>query len=120
MNTTTTSLINDIGKGVYDADLKTIAEYIRFREKHIAPQAYQFRVGQRVWFNEKVRPTYLVGVSATITKINNTRVKLRLDDRTYEWHIGRHKKKAEEYILGRFGTGDIACPPNLLTMTEPK
>lgn len=103
MNATTTALINDISKGAYDADLKTIAEYIRFREKHIAPKAYQFRVGQRVWFNEKVRPTYLIGIPATITKINNTRVKLRLDDRT-----------------GRFGTGDIACPPNLLTMEEPK
>lgn len=102
MNSNTHNLINEIAKGTYDADLDTLTEYIRFRQKHLAPKAYEFRVGQRVWFNDKVRPTYLIGVPATITKINQKKVKVRLDDRT-----------------GRFGTGDISCPTNLLTMKDP-
>lgn len=102
MNSNTHSLINDISKGTYDSDLETIAEYIRFRQKHLAPKAYEFRVGQRVWFNDKVRPTYMAGVAATITKINQKKVKVRLDDRT-----------------GRFGTGDLTCPTDFLSMKDP-
>lgn len=102
MNSNTHLLINDISKGTYDTDLETIAEYIRFRQKFLTPKAYDFRVGQRVWFNDKVRPAYMAGVAATITKINQKKVKVRLDDRT-----------------GRFGTGDITCATNLLTMKDP-
>lgn len=102
MNSNTHLLINDITKGAYDEDLSTIVEYVRFRQKYLAPQVYEFHVGQRVWFNDKVRPTYLKGVAATITKINQKKVKVRLDDRT-----------------GRFGTGDLTCPTNILSMKDP-
>lgn len=45
-------------------------------------------VGQTVWFNEKVRPTYLKGAAATIKKINRERVIVDLVKPTDRFHKG--------------------------------
>lgn len=58
---------------------------------------YSFRVGQKVKFNHTARPQYMIGQLATITKVNRSRVVIRLDS-----------------PAGRFSAGDIRCPVSLL------
>ena len=57
----------------------------------------QFRVGMKVRFKHTTHPTYLRGATATITKVNQKRVKVKLDN-----------------PMGRFGEQDINVPLDLL------
>lgn len=72
-------LLTAIHLGTYDANLDTLRYAIIDRQKAKAPKAYEFRSGQRVFFNSKVRPQYLQGVGATVTKINHTKIVVDLD-----------------------------------------
>jgi hypothetical protein len=83
-----------IMSGQYDADLDTLTNVIRERRKQQEQVKGMFlRPGDRVCFNDKVRPKYLRGAQATVVKVNKTRAVIQLDDKT-----------------GRFGTGNTNAP----------
>ncbi len=89
-------------EGKYDGQLQMIQNTVANRLKFLTPKINGInirdaRVGQRVKFNERVRPAYLRGAFGTITKVNRERVKLVLDDPT-----------------GRFGTKPINTPVAIL------
>ena len=104
-------IIAAIQCGALDVNLDTIerAVHIRRIQTRTTPQMehpddghgsqlpVRFTVGMKVRFNSKTRPTYLRGQTATITKVNQVRVKVKLD-----------------IPSGRFGEGDIMVPTNLI------
>jgi hypothetical protein len=116
MQKNTAEFIVGLLNGEFDQDLEEILSLVRSRMDRAIPscppakipldrkQKESFtplRVGQRIWLNSKVRPKYMIGAAAVITKVNRTRVKLRLDNPN-----------------GRFGQSDIACPMSLISTTE--
>lgn len=61
------------------------------------------KIGDKVWFNDKVSPKYLVGERCTVVKINRERVKVTLDRGS----------------IGRFSGGPTRCPLSILTNINP-
>ena len=106
---TITALLNAIKAGDFDAhldDISTAAITRRAITKGVNTESpsIPLRVGMRVWLNRNVRPQYMFGYEATVTKINRTRVKIRLAE-----------------SVGRFGAArDISCPVSLLSTTNPR
>lgn len=110
-------LIGAIVDGTYDADLELLEGAINGRKRalglgihHPEPDhfpannggsgltARDFKSGDRVVFNDRINPRYLLGVTATIKRPKNTRVVINLDR-----------------DAGRFRAGvDITCYPNTL------
>lgn len=82
--------------GDFDEYLDGMIDSIRYRQKDIAPKARDFKVGDRVRYNEHVRPKYMAGVEGVIQKINRTKVTVQLDS-----------------SQGRF-YGPVNTPPSLL------
>lgn len=85
-------------EGKYDGQLQMIQNTVANRLKFITPEISGInirdaRIGQRVIFNSRVRPTYLRGAFGTIAKVNRERVKIVLDN-----------------AQGRFGTKPINTP----------
>lgn len=81
-------LLTAIRNGNYDQNLDGIRHAIIDRQKAKAPRAYEFRPGQRVFFNSKVRPQYLQGVGATVVKINHTKIVVDLDQPAGRFYKG--------------------------------
>ena len=68
-------------RGEYDEYLDNIIAAVHNRKKDMAPKIWEYQVGQIVKFNSNVRPKYLTGVSATVKKINRTKIVVDLDER---------------------------------------
>ncbi len=73
-------ITQSIFSGQQDDDLDAIKEAVRFRQKVIAGgKLRSLHVGDRVRFNSAARPQYLIGLEAVVTKVNQTRVKVRIE-----------------------------------------
>ena len=88
--------------GKFDGDLDALSNAIRERRKVADNLKGLFlRAGDRVQFNDKVRPKYLQGVKATVVRVNKTRAVIKLDDPT-----------------GRYGTGNTTAPYAIIDKVE--
>lgn len=79
-----------------EADLRRIEAAVTRRRQ---AQIRAFRPGQQIRLSAETRPAYLQGQTAMITRVNKTRVVLRLDNP----EIGR-----------RFAHGEFTCPVELI------
>lgn len=87
-----------IVQGKYDqTQMDGIVEAVVFRRKQLVPFIH---VGDLVKFNERTKPTYLIGVTGKVTKVNNKRVQVLLD-----------------HPVGRFSR-TIMSPKSLLEVTK--
>lgn len=72
-------LLSDIHTGIYDDDIERLAIALRRRENAIASDTfYTVEVGDLVRFNNKTRPKYLQGATATVVDKNTTRLVVKL------------------------------------------
>ena len=67
--------------GDFDAHLDTLIADLRDRKARTAPKAADFTVGDAVKFGPNTNPKYLIGVPATVTKVNRTKVVVDLNER---------------------------------------
>lgn len=104
-----TTIIEAIEKGTFDAGIDRLTDAVYGRRiilKEKREQAIwdQLEVGTKIRLNNKVKPTYLRGLTGVITDFRRTRVTLRMD----------------KPLPGRYGTGKgrlnytLICPPALL------
>jgi hypothetical protein len=91
-------------KQLSDDDLTIIEDAIRGRRGVVAPvqakapSIYTFSVGDRVRFNQRANPKYLIGTEATVTGHKRTKITIKLDA-----------------AAGRFGGhGNITCPLSII------
>ncbi|MEA2210660.1 MAG: hypothetical protein QOF83_608 [Solirubrobacteraceae bacterium] len=92
-------LLDAIASGELDQHLVAIADAVRARREllHTVRSAHAiaaFCVGDTVLFNGNIRPRYLQHEAAVITALDDRQVTVRL------WRP-----------LGRFGHGEVRCPP---------
>ncbi len=74
-------VIAAIGRGEFDAQLSAFSSEIRRRQELLTLQkGHSFRAGQKVVFNGKTRPRYLVGLQATILDVNQVTAWCALDE----------------------------------------
>ena len=96
-----------IQNGEFDDALQDIYDAILQRRKKLKQRLHSkddLRVGDHVRITDSVRPQYLAGLTATIIKINRTRVHL-------EFHSGQE--------LGRFEKHSYsACPISLIELID--
>ena len=93
-------MVNEIVSGTYDKDLDKIIEAISRRRQYLAQiQFMNLSVGDKVKFNSKARPQYLVGQTCQITGKRNKNVVVKLDNVA---------------MAGRFRNGTIVTPITLL------
>lgn len=89
-------ILGEIVSGRLDEHLANLERAIKRRQ---STRLRQFKPGDRVVMNDKCRPAYLQGLTATIVRVNQKRVIVNFDP-------GQN--------LGRFGSGQgISCPPEL-------
>lgn len=75
-----TEITQSILNGEQDEDFDQIKEAIVLRKKVIgSTKLRSLRAGDRVRFNSGARPQYLIGLEAVVTKVNQTRVKVRIE-----------------------------------------
>lgn len=67
--------------GEQDEWLDNITAVVHNRKRDMAPKIWEYRVGERVRFNDSTKPKYLRGVEATVRDINRTRIVVDLDQR---------------------------------------
>lgn len=92
-------LFEAIADGSLDAHRDAIYERFRRRDSmQRMEKVAAFAPGDTVVFNDKVRPAYLKGVKATVVKVNQTSVSVRIDN---------------PLQAGRYG-GITKCPVNLV------
>lgn len=72
-------LIRHIKLGEFDDNLDGLTSAIKARRDAIQPQIWEFVVGERVRIKSTAKPTYLRGATATIKKINRTRLVIDFD-----------------------------------------
>lgn len=74
---------------VTDEQLDQIRRAIEGRKEVIAAKMrVSLVVGQTVWFNDKVRPTYMQGKPAVVRKINRERIVVDLNQPCGRFHKG--------------------------------
>lgn len=66
-------------RGDYDANLGNIIDAVKMRKDALAPKAWDFSVGDRVRYISGVRPKYLAGEEGIVSKVNRTKVVVKLD-----------------------------------------
>lgn len=71
---------------------------INFPKTFVTKNINDFRVGQRVRFNSRVTPRYMIGKIARVTKVNRERVKIQL----------------EGGAVGRFDGENMSCPISII------
>ena len=87
-----------IVQGKYDqTQMDGIVEAVVFRRKQLVPFIH---VGDLVKFNERTKPTYLIGATGKVIKVNSKRVEIQLDN-----PIGRFRNR-------------IMSPKGLLEVTK--
>ena len=74
-------MINNIKSGEYDDQLDMIIAAVRARKDALKPQIWEFQIGDRVKI-VNANPKYLNGSTATVKKINRTKVVIDLDTPT--------------------------------------
>lgn len=95
-------IANDIILGYHDADLDTISEAIRLRRSRspATNRLWDFKIGDKVRFNERANPKYLIGQIATVTGIKQKKIAVSIDDKE---------------AAGRFGAStNIGCPLSIV------
>lgn len=97
------ALLDSIVGGELDQQQDRIAAAFKQRKKLLEARVMSaIKPGDRVKFNDKVRPRYMAGQLATVTKVNETTVTVNLDQNA-----------------GRFGEGrGLKCPIGLLTVIK--
>lgn len=99
---TTNEIIHSILDGDNDGEFDEIIQAIKVRRKSMdAGKVLGLRVGDRVRFNSRTRPQYLVGVEGEVVKKNQTSVTVKPDE-----------------ALGRFSGDPIRCPVGLVDKVE--
>jgi hypothetical protein len=99
---TTNEIIHSILDGDNDGEFDEIIQAIKVRRKSMdAGKVLGLRVGDRVRFNSRTRPQYLVGVEGEVVKKNQTSVTVKPDE-----------------ALGRFSGDPIRCPVGLVDKIE--
>ena len=84
--------------GEVDTELDEITDAIQGRKEMLNnAKARTLNVGDRIRFNNSVRPRYLAGSEGVVTGWKRTKIQIRPDD-----------------ALGRFHGGDINCPVSIL------
>lgn len=77
MTMSAASLAAEIVMGQHDAHLAQIRDALRARQAALdAAKLYTFNVGDRVRFNDRISPRYLIGRQGTITAIGAEKVTL--------------------------------------------
>ena len=71
-------MINNIKSGEYDEQLDMILAAVKARKNALKPQIWEFLIGDRVKIIN-ANPKYLNGSTATIKKVNRTKVVIDLD-----------------------------------------
>lgn len=84
--------------GAFDPHLDHIIKATKARREAIAPS---LKPGDPVVFNHLVRPRYMKGLRAVVTKVNDKSVGVEI--------IAEDKDRA-----GRFAEGEFRCPKTLL------
>lgn len=97
-------LLDAIASGELDQHLVAIADAVRARREllHTVRSAHaiaQLCVGDTVMFNGNIRPRYLQHEAAGITALDERQITVRL------WRR-----------VGRFGDGEVRCPPLALQL----
>ena len=77
------TIVNDITRGIYDAELDSIQAAARQRKKlnnsaHAAVTMAKLQVGDRVVLKE-IRPKYMMGQGATVIGKLRTKLEVKLD-----------------------------------------
>jgi hypothetical protein len=99
-------LLDAIAAGELDHHLVAIADAVHARRELLhtvnsAAAIAELCVGDEVMFNRRIRPRYLEHELATITELDSRWVKVRL-----------------ARPVGRFGDGELRCPPLALRRLE--
>jgi transcription antitermination factor NusG len=71
-------MISNIKSGEYDDQLDMILAAVKARKNALKPQIWEFQVGDKVKIVND-NPKYLNGATATIKKVNRTKVVIDLD-----------------------------------------
>jgi hypothetical protein len=71
-------MISNIKSGEYDDQLDMILAAVKARKNALKPQIWEFQIGDKVKIIN-ANPKYLNGSTATITKVNRTKVVIDLD-----------------------------------------
>lgn len=80
MINTIDDLCHYIGKGEFDDHLDELAERVSRRKTALSALFFStLKVGDKVMFNERTRPKYLQGATATVVELNRTRAVVDLD-----------------------------------------
>jgi hypothetical protein len=75
------TIVAMIMDGTLDGEHERITDAIRWRKgRDRLVKAATMRVGQHVKLNDKCRPTYLIGQTGLITKVNQTTALVRFDN----------------------------------------
>ena len=73
-------IVTPILKGECDEFLKSIIDTAQLRQTQLKPKIYEFNVGDRVKM-VNTNPRYLNGATATVRKINRTKIVIDLDEK---------------------------------------
>ena len=91
---------SDIILGKHDDELDAILSAVRTRRDALAQAVgVSIKSGDTVRFNDTIRPRYLAGQTAKVSKVNRTTLTVTLTNPT----VGR-----------KFGTGPFRCPLTLI------
>jgi hypothetical protein len=97
-------LIQEILNGDFDDSLQVIGEAIKERRAIKARMKFfELQIGDRVMLADSVRPKYLVGAPATVSRKKQKRIEITIDR---EW-IDHHPE-------ARRFAGFIGCTPNMV------
>lgn len=79
----------NIRGGAHDDELDAIIRAAQDRKKALAPTVYDFRVGDKVRFNDTTRPQYMRGMLATVVARRQTKLTVRIDRDHGKFRAGR-------------------------------
>jgi len=84
------SICLSIARGELSSDdLNRISRSIRMRSEHLSQiKFFSLKIGDKVIFNNKTRPTYLIGAKATVSNIRTKKVEVTLEN-----PVGRFRGK---------------------------
>ena len=90
-------IVKEIVAGRFDDDLDVISKAVKDRRAALnSVKMYSFRAGDVVKFNSLTRPKYLAGTEATVVKVNQKRIVVKINE--------DFKYKARKYGYGEFTT----------------
>ena len=88
--------------GLTNDELGKISNAIALKRNQLdTAKMFQLNIGDKVVFNSKVRPTYLIGENATVLEVKRTRIRVKL-----------------YASIGRFSGQSVMVPPSLLDLVS--